>query len=351
MLKAGIIGLPNVGKSTLFNALLSRQVANVANYPFCTIEPNIGVIEVPDNRLAKLSKVVGVEKKIPAVVEIVDIAGLVKGAHLGEGLGNQFLAHIREVDAIICVLRNFSDANVSHAGSISPMEDFETLTTELQLADLQIIERQKEPKGVITKAEKLRWQTIQKIKSLLANGQSARDADLTFEQKYSIKSFNLLTLKPVIVVLNIDEERIDEELDQIKDAPTIELCAKLEAQLAELDANEKAEMMLAYGIEQSALEKLIEITYKTLGLITFFTTTGAKEVRAWPIRQGTKAPQAGGIVHSDFEEGFIKAKVAGFEDFVEYGGWQGLKEAGKIRFEGKEYKVKEGNIVEFLVKN
>ena len=348
-LKAGLVGLPNVGKSTLFNALLSRQVADAANYPFCTIEPNVGVVEVPDIRLAKLAEVVHSKQIVPAAMEFVDIAGLVEGAHKGEGLGNKFLSHIREVDAIIYVLREFSDENVVRAGSISPNDDFKVLTTELQLADLQTMEKQNPPKGNAGDAEKDRWSAVQKIRALLENGQSAYHADLTDDEAKEIKSFALLTMKPIIIVVNTDEERVvGSDPDPIAGAPAIRLCAKLEAQLNDMPIEEKTELLQAYGVEEPGLNKLIRQAFKLLNLITFLTA-GEKEVRAWPIHNGSKAPQAAGTIHTDFEQHFIKANITSFDDFVNFGGWKGVREAGKFRIEGKDYLMQEGDVVEFMV--
>ncbi|MCA9390243.1 redox-regulated ATPase YchF [candidate division WWE3 bacterium] len=346
-LQAGFVGLPNVGKSTLFNALLSRQVAEAANYPFCTIEPNVGVVEVPDERLPNLAEIVHSSKLVPAAVEFVDIAGLVEGAHKGEGLGNQFLTHIREVNAIIFVLRNFSDPNVTKAGSTTPADDLHILETELQLADLNVLEKQKEPKGNVTKEEKIRWSAVQKIRLLLEDGQNAREADLTEDEEKEIKSFSLLTKKPAIVVLNSDEETVAEN-KQVANYLTISLCAKLEEQMNGLDVSERKELLEAYGINEPGLSTLIKTAYALLGLITFLTA-GEKEVRAWPIRDGFKAPEAAGTIHTDFEKGFVKAKVVTYDEFVSHNGWKGSQEAGKVRLEGKEYIVREGDVIEFMV--
>ncbi|NTV31501.1 redox-regulated ATPase YchF [candidate division WWE3 bacterium] len=347
-LQAGLVGLPNVGKSTLFNALLSRQVADAANYPFCTIEPNVGVVEIPDPRLGKLAEVVHSNTLVPAAMEFVDIAGLVEGASQGEGLGNKFLSHIREVDAIIYVLRDFSDENIVRAGSKSPSDDLAILTTELQLADLQTLEKQREPKSNPTKEEKFRWSAVEKIRPILEAGRNASEANLTEEEQKEVKSFALLTMKPAMIVLNTDEEHISDSLPLGLSYPAIRLCAKLEAQLTDITPEEKNELLSAYGIEQPGLNILIQEAFRLLHLITFLTA-GEKEVRAWPILEGTKAPQAAGTIHTDFEKAFIKANIASFTDFVELGGWKDVRNAGKARMEGKEYIMQEGDVVEFMV--
>lgn len=345
-LKAGIVGLPNVGKSTLFNALLSKQVADAANYPFCTIEPNVGVVEVPDERLAVLADVVHTQTLVPAAIEFVDIAGLVEGAHKGEGLGNKFLSHIREVDVIVMVLRDFADENVVRSGSTHPLADLKVLETELQLADLQQLERQARPNKQLSKEEKERYDAIDKVREQLNVGQNARNAALTDEELFAIRSFGLLTLKPVILVINTDEDKLTNESPT--KIPTIRLCAKLEEQLVGLNRQEKMELLEAYGITTPGLDLLIKKTYETLGLITFLTA-GEKEARAWPIENGLLAPAAAGTIHSDFEKAFIKAKVCTYSDFVEQKGWNGAKENGKVRLEGKDYVMQEGDVVEFMV--
>lgn len=347
-LQAGLVGLPNVGKSTLFNAFLSKQVADAANYPFCTIEPNVGVVEVPDPRLTKLATIVATEKIVPAAIEFVDIAGLVEGAHKGEGLGNQFLSHIREVDAIILVLRDFADENIVRSGSRSPIEDAQVLLTELQLADLQTLEKQREPKGNATKEELARHSAATKLRFELEQGNLTNDVTLNDEELDAIKSFGLLTRKPIIAVLNTDEDQLQKSVDNLLGFPTIRLCAKLEAQMAGMTREERIELLQAYEIDEPVLDKLIRLTYKTLGLINFLTA-GEKEVRAWPIVAGTKAPQAAATIHTDFEKGFIKAQITSFDEFVSLNGWKGVKEAGKVRFEGKDYIMQEGDVVEFMV--
>ncbi len=357
-LQAGLVGLPNVGKSTLFNALLSRTVADAQNYPFCTIEPNVGVVEVPDERLPKLAKVVNTQKIIPAAIEFVDIAGLVEGAHKGEGLGNKFLSHIREVDVIIMVLRDFENDNIVRAGSTNPENDMQILLTELQLADLAQLEKQNRPNKKLSDEEKARYDAIDKIRAKLEQGKNASEADLTKDEAHAIKSFGLLTLKPIIIVLNTDEEKLNELFGSESSlrAPMnigekqsiVALNAKLEADMAGMTRDERIELLNAYGIEKPGLEILIKKTYETLGLITFLTA-GEKEVRAWPILKGTLAPQAAGAIHTDFEKGFVKAKIANFEDFIGLKGWKGVMDAGKVRFEGKDYEMQEGDVVEFMI--
>ena len=369
-LSVGIVGLPNAGKSTLFNALLSRQIANVAPYPFCTIEPNVGVVEVPDERLEKLAEVVardsstpsrieglGMTKKppiVPAIVEFKDIAGLVAGASKGEGLGNKFLSHIRESAAIVHTLRAFADETVMRESKIDPQGDFEIVKTELCLTDLQTLEKQREPNpSVATKEEKFRWELVLRVRKGLEEGIEVRNLGLTEEEMEIIKPFCLLTAKPAIFVLNIDEKEIGlsnkalgEKYGLVEDENIIPICAKIEMELAELAEEERKEYLKELGLAESGLEKLIKKGYEVLGLQTFLTA-GAKEVRAWTIKKGMKAPQAAGVIHTDFEKGFIKASVVSFEDFVKFGGWKGAFEAGKVRLEGKEYVMQEGDVVEF----
>jgi len=346
-LSVGIVGLPNAGKSTLFNALLSRQIANVAPYPFCTIEPNKGVVEVPDERLAVLAKIVGTQKIIPAVVEFVDIAGLVKGASQGQGLGNKFLAHIRECSAIIQVVRTFEDKNVSHDGEINPQSDLEIIRTELCLADLQTLEKQKEPNpNVATKEEEALWVVIKKIKSGLEKGIEVKSQELTDKEKELIKPLSLLTVKPEILVLNINEKDIGKEFGE----DFLPICAKIEMELAELNPEERKAYLKELGLKESGLEKLIKKGFAILGLQTFLTA-GVKEARAWTIKTGWTAPQAAGVIHTDFEKGFIKAKVVDYPDFVKCGGWKGSAEAGKVRLEGKDYLMQDGDVTEFMFNN
>ncbi len=365
-LSIGIVGLPNVGKSTLFNALLKRQAALAANYPFATIEPNVGVVDVPDHRLEELCKIVVndygrgfegreiPEKVTPAVVKFYDIAGLVKGASKGEGLGNAFLGHIREVNAIAHVVRAFEDENVVRAGSESPENDRQTVNTELMLADIQSLEKiieklEKEVKGSADKEVKLKYETAKKILEGLNNGVFASDLELSEEELKSSKELNLLTLKPQIYVLNVDEEYLSKKSEQklpkgLEDA--IVICAKLEAELADFDKNERESYLKELGIEHSGLDKLIKKGYEILGLSTFFTA-GPKEVRAWTIKKGSKAPQAAGEIHTDFERGFISAEIINYETLVEIGSLKTAKEKGLIRLEGKDYVMQDGDVAVF----
>jgi len=351
-LSIGIVGLPNVGKSTLFNALLKKQQAFVANYPFATIEPNIGVVPVPDYRLERLVQIVqesdshGLKPPIvPATVSFVDIAGLVKGAAEGEGLGNKFLSHVRECDAICQVIRYFTDTEITHVNGLTdPESDLEIVNTELILADLQTLENQKEPKKSPTKEDVHRWSAVQKFKTALDAGKLAKDVQLHEEEKEAAKSLQLLTMKPMFVVANVDEEALKEKYDE----DTIAVCAKTESELSELSEEEQKDYLRSLGLEESGLERIIKEGYKILNLISFLTA-GEKEVRAWTITKGTKAVDAAGVIHTDFMKKFIKAQVVGFEDFVQYNGWKGCHEHGKARFEGKEYIVKDGDVVEFKI--
>jgi hypothetical protein len=354
MLTIGIVGLPNTGKSTLFNALLSRQIANVAPYPFCTIDPNIGVVEVPDGRLPVLAKIVHTEKIVPAIVEFKDIAGLVAGASKGEGLGNKFLSHIRESAAIVHVLRAFEDQNVVREGKIDPQGDFETIETELCLADLQTLEKQSEPNpSVATKEDKARWELVLKLRKALEQGIEVRNVGLTEDEQETAKPFCLLTAKPALFVLNMSEEDAGRDIGEIREIwgirdldNIIPICAKVEMELSELPSEERKAYLKELGLSESGLERLIRKGYEVLGLQTFLTA-GEKEVRAWTVRKGAKAPEAAGVIHTDFERGFIKAEVVSFQDFVAGGGWKGAAEAGKVRLEGKDYLMREGDVVEF----
>ncbi|MFN6943400.1 MAG: redox-regulated ATPase YchF [Cytophagaceae bacterium] len=359
-LQCGIVGLPNVGKSTLFNAL-SNAKAEAANYPFCTIEPNVGVITVPDERLTILEGLVHPQKVLPAVIEFVDIAGLVKGASKGEGLGNQFLANIREVDAIIHVIRCFEDPNVVHvAGKVDPVEDKEIIDTELQLKDLESIEKklqrvERTAKSGDAKAKK-EVEILNKYKTHLMAGNSARSLELDEESKKAVADAHLLTIKPVIYVANVEEGSVNtgnQYVEKLKasvaseNADVIIVSAAIESQIAELTDPEEKEMFLQeYGLKESGLNRLIRASYKLLNLITYFTA-GEKEVRAWTITRGWKAPQAASVIHTDFEKGFIKAEVIKIPDYQNLKTEQACKEAGKISIEGKEYVVEDGDVMHF----
>ncbi len=343
-LSIGIVGLPNVGKSTLFNALLKKQVAQASNYPFTTIDPNIGVVEVPDKRLAVLANLSSSQKIVPAVVKFIDIAGLVKNAHQGEGLGNQFLANIRECDAIVHVVRAFSDTNVIQTGE-NPESDVETIDTELVLADMQTTENAKIRQQKSKLQIKNQKETIDKVIDGLYRGVPVRDLSLSDEEKDLIRELNLLTIKPKIVVMNVDENDVISKHDN---ADMVFISAKIEAEIASMAKEDAEAFMAEYGLKQSGLEKLIKRGYEVLGLISFLTT-GEKETRAWTIKRGTKAPQAAGIIHTDFEQKFIKAEVVDYADFVQLGGWKQAREKGKARMEGKDYVMHDGDVVEFKV--
>ncbi|OGZ34305.1 MAG: redox-regulated ATPase YchF [Candidatus Portnoybacteria bacterium RBG_19FT_COMBO_36_7] len=353
-LSVGIVGLPNVGKSTLFNALTRSKQANVQNYPFCTIDPNVGVVEVPDERLTKLAEVSKSKKIIPTIIEFVDIAGLVTGASKGEGLGNKFLSHIREVDAIVQVVRAFSDTNVVNTqGKVDPKADAEIINIELAMADLSTVQKRIEAlksavKNPTNKEAPRQIEVSEKICQALERGQPARSVQMTDEEKELIRDLNLLTIKPVLYVLNTDENKSSENPKIDENAEQIEISAKLEAELADLPQNEAREYLKSLGMLESGLDKLIKANYKLLNLITFLTS-GEPETRAWTIRNGAKARDAAGVIHTDFIKGFIKADVIGWQDFVAYGGWPHLKESGKMRLEGKEYVVQDGDVIYFHV--
>ncbi len=351
----GIVGLPNVGKSTLFNALTRSKQAEAQNYPFCTIDPNVGVVEVPDERLAKLSIVSGSKKIIPTVIEFVDIAGLVKGASEGQGLGNKFLSHIREVDAIAQVVRAFSDSNVIHVNNqVNPTDDAEVINLELALADLQTVSKRLEnvkkgAKGTAAKEVAKQIELLEKINKQLQEGKPARALEYDEEEIEMVKELHLLTMKPMLYVVNVDEDMTGGKKFV---APTgseqVEISAKLEAELAELSKEESAEYLKSLGLTQTGLDKLVLSSYKLLNLITFLTS-GEVETRAWTVKSGAKAPEAAGVIHTDFIKGFIKADVTNWKDFVEFGGWSGIKTSGKLRLEGKEYIVKDGDVVYFHI--
>lgn len=351
-LSIGIVGLPNAGKSTLFNALLKKQQASAENYPFCTIEPNTGIIPVPDERLSVLAKIVKTEKIVPALVEFVDIAGLVKGAHSGEGLGNKFLAHIRETSAICYVLRFFEDSNVVHvANRINPQEDLKILEEELILADLETLQKQREPKLNASKDEKLTFELVQRLKQHLNKNQSARTFEFTKDESKLVKPLSLLTNKPVIYIANLSENQLN-KTSEIKSSfpykPLIMLSAKLESELIEASESDRKELLASAGVTSSALDQLAKTAYQTLNLISFLTA-GVIEARAWTIKKGTKAPSASGVIHTDFEKKFIKADVVKYSDFVENDGWTNCRQKGKVRSEGKDYIMQDGEIVEFKI--
>jgi GTP-binding protein YchF len=356
-MKCGIVGLPNVGKSTLFNALTKAGIA-AENYPFCTIEPNVGIVPVPDRRLDVLAGIASPQKVVPAVVEFVDIAGLVAGASKGEGLGNKFLANIRETDAIAHVVRCFEDPNVVHvAGKVDPVSDIETINTELALADLDTVERQlaKNAKVAQTAGDKDAQRLVsvlRKLQTALDAGRPARTVDLSKEEQAVAKPLFLLTMKPTMYVANVAEKGSGEYLERVKSyaakegAPVVAISAAIEAQIADLSDEDKQVFLEDLGMAEPGLNRVIRAAYALLGLQTYFTA-GPKEVRAWTIPTGATAPQAAGVIHTDFERGFIRAEVAGYDDFVAHGGEQGAKEAGKLRLEGKDYRVRDGDVIHF----
>ncbi|MFH1827375.1 MAG: redox-regulated ATPase YchF [bacterium] len=360
-MSCGIVGLPNVGKSTLFNTLLKKQVAYVANYPFATIEPNVGVIEVPDERLPILAKIVKTNKVVPAAVEFFDIAGLVRGAHKGEGLGNKFLSHIREVTVIIHVVRLFENADVIRVDSTKngPVDDVSIINEELIFADLSTLQKQKEPKGNVKKQDKFAWDTCQKVKNELDNGILVKNQKLSDDELKVIYPLNLLTIKPQIIVFNISESQLlnkEETENTIKKilADTkisdeyIYLCVKLENDILSLEEKDQTEYLSSFGLDETGLEKLIKTSYKTLKLISFLTAGGI-EARAWTIKQGTDAQNAAGVIHSDFFDKFIRADIVTYADFVSSNGWLKLKEIGKAHSVGKDYIMQDGDVVNFKI--
>lgn len=362
MLRAGIVGLPNVGKSTLFNALTAQQAALAANYPFATIEPNIGVVPVPDARLQILSDLVKARKIVPATIEFVDIAGLVRGASKGEGLGNQFLANIRETDTIVQVVRCFEDENIVHVeGSVDPLRDIETIQLELVLADLASVEKRRERGQKAAKSgnkeAKAELDVLDKIQPVLEDGRPARSVDLSPEERQIARGFFLLSTKPTIFAANVDENslanpeenphvRVVRDFAVRENAETVVICAKLEEELGELPQEERAEFLKDVGVESSGVDRLIQSAYRLLGLMSFLTA-GEIEVRAWTIPIGTKAPQAAGEIHSDIERGFIRAEIVSYDDLVRVKSLAAAREQGIMRLEGKEYVMQEGDVVNF----
>lgn len=362
MLRAGIVGLPNVGKSTLFNALTAQEAALAANYPFATIEPNVGVVPVPDERLKVLEKLINAQRVVPATVEFVDIAGLVRGASKGEGLGNQFLANIRETDAVIQVVRCFEDENIVHVeGSVDPVRDIETIQIELALADLASVEKRRDKTSRAAKAgdktAKAEIEVLDKIQPALEQGRPARAVELTEEERKIARNFFLLTTKPTIYAANVDEATLADpdsnphvqkvkEYAAAENAEVVVICAKLEAELVALDEEERREYLKNLGVTSSGVDKMIRSAYRLLGLMSFLTA-GEKEVRAWTIPIGTKAPQAAGEIHSDIERGFIRAEIISYEDLVACGSRKAAAEKGLARLEGKDYVMQEGDVVDF----
>ena len=358
-LSIGIVGLPNVGKSTLFNAMLKSELAEAANFAFTTIDPNIGIVDVPDDRLDKLSEIEHSDRIVPATVKFIDIAGIIAGAHKGEGLGNKFLANIRETDAIAMVVRTFENKDVMHvAGDFNPKDDIETIMTELVLADMETLEKrlpavEKEVRAG-EKFASVKLEAYKKVSEVFEKSRPAIEAGLNTEEKELLKEANFLTLKPFLYIFNVSEDKVGEfpadiiesyDLDGlVKDYEATVISAKIESELNSLPESDRQEYLKDLGLEEPGLNRLIVSAYKTLGLVSFFTA-GSMEARAWTIDAGDKAPQAAGKIHNDFEKKFIKAEVVSYEDFVSLGGWKGAKEAGKVRLEGKEYLVKEADVL------
>ncbi|HET7269091.1 MAG TPA: redox-regulated ATPase YchF [Oleiagrimonas sp.] len=358
-IKCGIVGLPNVGKSTLFNALTRAGIA-AANFPFCTIEPNVGVVPVPDARLNELAAIVSPEKLVPTAVEFVDIAGLVAGASKGEGLGNKFLAHIREVDAVAHVVRCFEDGDVVHvAGKVDPVADIGTIDTELALADLESVEKAIARNDRAAKGQDkdaiARKPVLEKLASALGEGHAARSVDLDDEERALLRELFLLTIKPLMYIANVRDDGFDNNphLDAVREraraegAEVVAVCASIEEELIELDEEDRQIFLADLGLEEPGLDRVIRAAYSLLGLETYFTA-GVQEVRAWTVRKGSTAPQAAGVIHTDFEKGFIRAETVSYDDFVKYKGEAGAREAGRLRTEGKTYIVQEGDVLHFL---
>ncbi len=358
MLSVGIVGLPNVGKSTLFNALTRSKLADAQNYPFCTIEPNVGIVTVPDDRLKKLADISRSKKIVPTAIEFVDIAGLVKGASEGEGLGNKFLSHIREVDAIAQVVRAFEDPNIIHVhNKINPREDMEIINLELIMADWQTVSKhlenaRKSAKNTSDPEAKIELELLEKAYKQLESGKACRDLTYTEEELKIMKNLCLLTMKPIIYVINVNEKQLTSQENDEEYKKTfgnyVKICAKLESEFADLGPEEANDYMKELGIKQTGLDQLIVMSYQLLDLITFLTS-GEPETRAWTVKRNSKAPEAAGVIHTDFVKGFIKAEVCNWKDFVEFGGWPGVKEKGKMRLEGKEYVIRDGDTCYFHV--